>query len=243
MSKQHPTGIEHLRMQRKKEITRRKAQEARDKLRWYEANPDHPKAIAHREQALAAANLKIALQVQQESKLERIQANRLEASMDQFAACFKLAPDHPARITPIKATGASVGLSGGKWIASALGSIRCASSVVSHIKDEHDKHQDHAILHNLPRRWLGVRLKHSEDGVRAWILPAPLVATCIHHEMPPLAVFGTAGGFMALFVIRTGQILTSAKTVEKALTHINKMSKRDFSFLIKNLPDITIIKQ
>jgi hypothetical protein len=243
MSKKYPTGPEHLRMQRKKEITKKRLRDARELVRWYEANPDHPKSIEHWEQALEVAKIKIALKIQQDAKLARIQENRLEASMDQFAACFKLSPENPAKISPAVPTGASVGLSGGKWVATALGSSRLATSVVSHIKDEHDKQQDHAILYDLPRRWLGVKLKHSEDGVKAWSLPVRLVDAHIRHKMPPLAVFGTAGGFMALFVVRTGQILTSAKTLEKAFAHIDNMTKSDFSFLIKNLPDITTIKQ
>ena len=223
MSKKYPTGPEYLRMQRKLEIKKQKTKVEEEQLRWYEANPDHPRTIAFREAAFDAARAHMELEAYKEAKHDRMIKSRLAVAMPAFCACFELEPRHPAGIVP-KIYAASVDQTNtGSWRARAKGRRVLAKHVVSHLTNGPSQHSRNDLPAN-PRRWLAVKLTYSFEGVYAWVMPMSWVLE--HYgQYPPLAAFETAGGYVAIFLIHSGVIIESAQTLEAALKKLSKPSR------------------
>lgn len=235
MSKKHPTGPEFLRMQRKLEIKKRKAKEEREKLRWFDANPDHPKTIVFREAAFAAAQAHIEVEAYKETRRERLIKSRLTVSMPDFAACFKLAPSHESGLVVVS-PGARLEKVGpgsyrGRWKAYAMGHSQYTRTVVNYLRGEKSKPRRNEIPATLERRVMTVKLTHAFDRIQA----VPLEV----EHYPPLGAFETGAGYVAIFIVRSGQIIETGQTFDAACGKLKRPLKRiELDLMIwNNLPD------
>lgn len=223
MSKKYPTGPEHLRMQRKKEIVKKRLRDAKEQLRWYDANPDHLKTLAYRQQAIDAAEVKLAFETHKQAHRQRLTEKRLTVSMQAFAACFRLSPGHDSGLAPthlrarLEKTGPALSKKG-KWKAYAMGTTYSAASVVKHLMSEKPKPRRNTIPADLPRVTLTVKLTHDFDKLEA-------VPLKVEHY-PPLAAFETGAGYVAIFIQRSGEIIETAQTFEAALKKLQRPVKQ-----------------
>jgi hypothetical protein len=213
-------NVDYQRMLRREARKRRKAKEARDKLKWYDDHPDHPKTIAFREARMEAVIAKLAVQAYDDAKRAERLEKRLAVSLPTFVACFHLDPKHPAGIQPNTRHARVETVSGGKsnkphrWKAYAMGRSLYAHHVAEHLRNTPEAATDrrNAIPASLERVKFMIQRKHSQEQVEG--------VTWKNY-----GIFETAGGALAACHMDTGEVFESSQTYAAMIRKLERRRK------------------
>jgi len=213
-------NVDYQRMQRRESRKNRKAKEARDQLTWYDENPDHPKTLAFRQAKLNAVIAKYAIDsFDADKRAERLE-KRLNVSLENFIACFKIDHNHPAGISPVNRLAhveSVVGNAGPRlpeWKAYAMGKGMMAQYVASRLRNTPETPQErrNAIPAHLPRIRFMIQRKHSHDRVEG-------------VEWKNFGIFETAGGYVAACRLDTGEVFESSQTYQSLINKLKRKRK------------------
>lgn len=214
-------NVDYQRMLRREARKKRKAKEARAKLKWYDDHPDHPKTIAFREARMEAAIAKLAVQAYDDGKRAERLEKRLAVSLPTFVACFHLDPKQLAGIAPNNPRHARVEIVvGGKsnkpprWKAYAMGRSLYAHHVAEHLRNTPDATTDrrNAIPASLERVKFMIRRKHSQEQVEGVVWRS-------------YGIFETAGGYVAVCHLDTGEVFESSQTYAAMIRKLERRRK------------------